>query len=53
MCIDCEMAFMDMFDALAPEEQERILREEAARFACDAPEQRPQPAQSAEEVHKP
>jgi hypothetical protein len=38
MCIACEMSFWDMVDALAPEERERILRAEAARFACDAPE---------------
>ena len=30
MCIACEMAFMDMLEALAPEERERILREQAA-----------------------
>jgi hypothetical protein len=39
MCIACEMGFWDMMDALPPEERERILREEAARFACEAPEE--------------
>ena len=38
MCIACEMSFWDMIDALAPEERERILRAEAARFGCDVPE---------------
>jgi hypothetical protein len=38
MCIACEMSFWDMIDALAPEERERILRAEVARFACDAPD---------------
>ena len=38
MCIACEMSFWDMMDALPPEERERILREEAARFACDTPD---------------
>jgi hypothetical protein len=37
MCIACEMGFWDMMEALPPEQRERILREEAARFACDAP----------------
>ena len=38
MCIACEIAFMDLLDALSPEERERILRENAvARFACEAP----------------
>jgi len=47
MCIACEMAFMDMLAALSPEERERILREneEAARFACEAPEGEPPAAQ--------
>ncbi len=36
MCIACEMGFYDMLEALPPETRERILREEAARFACDA-----------------
>jgi hypothetical protein len=48
MCIACEMNFWAMIDALEPAEQERILREQAARFACDAPkkdaESEPPPA---------
>jgi hypothetical protein len=44
MCIACEMGFWDMMDALPPETRERLLREqeEAARFACDVPEEKPQ-----------
>ena len=38
MCIACELSFWDMVDALEPEARERILREQAARFACEAPE---------------
>ena len=52
MCIACEMAFLDMFEALPPEERERILREEAARFTCEA-EPQPPAVQSAEEEPKP
>jgi hypothetical protein len=37
MCIACEMNFWAMIDALPPEAQERILREQAARFTCEAP----------------
>jgi hypothetical protein len=44
MCIACEIALMDMLDALEPETRERILREQAARFACEVPEVEPQPA---------
>ena len=36
MCIACELSFWTMIDALPPEDRERILREQAARFACDA-----------------
>lgn len=45
MCIACEIAFMDMLDALSAEERERILREnaQAARFACEAPVSEPPP----------
>jgi hypothetical protein len=43
MCIACELGFLDMLEALPPETRERILREEAARFACDVP-QTPEPA---------
>ena len=35
MCIACEINFWTMIDALPAEDQERILREQAARFACD------------------
>jgi hypothetical protein len=35
MCIACEMSFWNMIDAL-PEDRERILREQAARFECEA-----------------
>jgi hypothetical protein len=43
MCIACEMSFWNMIDALPPEERERILREQAARFECEAPVGEPQP----------
>jgi len=47
MCVACEIAFMDMLDALSPAERERILRESArdARFACEAPASEPPPQQ--------
>ena len=38
MCIACEMNFWAMIDALPPEAQERILREQAERFACETGE---------------
>ena len=41
MCIACELSFWNMIDALPPEDQERILREQAARFACEAPPSEP------------
>jgi len=45
MCIACEIAFMDMLDALSPAERERILRENAqAQFSCEAPTDEPKPA---------
>ncbi len=46
MCIACELNFWNMIDALPPEEQERVLREQAKRFACDTGdgETAPQPA---------
>jgi len=53
MCIACEMAFMEMLDALAPEERERILRAQATRFACDAGEAEPAPAQDLADERKP
>ena len=37
-------SFWSMIDALPPEDRERILREQAARFACDAPAGEPPPA---------
>lgn len=49
MCIACEMGFWSMFDAMSPEAQQQYLREEAARFACEAiegetPQAGPQPS---------
>ena len=45
MCIACEMNFWSMIDALPPGDRERILREQAARFECEAPvSERPEPA---------
>ena len=41
MCMACELSFWNMIDALPPEERERILREQAARFACEAPDAEP------------
>jgi hypothetical protein len=43
MCIACEIAFMDVLDAVSPEERERILREQAQsqRFSCEAPANEP------------
>jgi hypothetical protein len=41
MCIACELSFWNMIDALPPEDQERVLREQAARFACEAPAAEP------------
>ena len=54
MCIACEIAFMDMLDALSPEERARILREnaEAAKFACETPPAEPA-SQPAEDERKP
>ena len=41
MCIACELGFLNILDALSPEERERILHEhdEAMRLACEAPAQ--------------
>ena len=36
MCIACELGFWSMIDALPEEARERILREQAERFACEA-----------------
>ena len=38
MCIACEMGFLDMLEALAPEERERILREQFAGYTTGAPQ---------------
>jgi hypothetical protein len=53
MCIACEMGFIDMLEALSPQERERIVREEAARFACDAPQPQAPAAKPAEDERKP
>jgi hypothetical protein len=37
MCIACEMGFWGMIDALPDDVRERVLREQAEKFACDAP----------------
>jgi hypothetical protein len=37
MCIACELGFWSMIDALPEEARERILREQAERFACETP----------------
>ena len=49
MCIACEISFWNMIDALPPEARERILREQAARFACEAPPSEPAPKPIADE----
>ena len=41
MCIACELSFWNLIDALPPEDLERILREQAARFSCEAGEGEP------------
>lgn len=41
MCVACEMNFWSMIDALPPEDRERILRGQAARFKCEASETSP------------
>ena len=38
MCIACEMGFWGMVEALSPEARERLLREQAERFACETPQ---------------
>ena len=54
MCIACEMNFWSMIDALPPEDRERILREQAARFECDAAvSEAPPPAQPDTDERKP
>ena len=44
MCIACELNFWAMIDALPEADRERILRQQSARFACEAPDVEPQPA---------
>jgi hypothetical protein len=39
MCIACEMGFWGMVEAMSPQAREQYLREQAERFACDAPPQ--------------
>ena len=60
MCMACEMGFWSMIDALSPEDRDRIMRqyeeaarEEAARFACDVPEDRQPPAAVPPEADEP
>jgi hypothetical protein len=48
MCIACELGFWSMIDALPPEARERILREQEARFACEAPPAAVEPAEAKE-----
>ena len=52
MCVACEMNFWNMIDALPPEDRERILREHAARFECEAAEP-PRAAQEPTDERKP
>ena len=44
MCIACELNFWAMIDAVPEADRERILRQQAARFACEVPDGEPQPA---------
>jgi hypothetical protein len=53
MCIACEMAFMDMLEAPAPEERERLLREEATRFICEPAPDAPAPKDERKDAAKP
>jgi hypothetical protein len=54
MCIACELSFWNMIDALPPEDQERILREQAARFSCETPaSERPSAPQPNADERKP
>ena len=49
MCIACEMNFWAMIDALPPQDRERVLREQVARFECEAPASEPRPEQTKDE----
>ena len=53
MCIACEMGFWNMIDALPPEDRERILREQAARFECEAAVSEEPPTQPSADERKP
>jgi hypothetical protein len=53
MCIACELGFLDMLEALSPQEREQILHDETARFACDAPEAQLPAADPAKDERKP
>jgi hypothetical protein len=53
MCIACELGFWSMIDALPPETRERILREQAERFACEAQQETTSGAQQREDERKP
>ena len=53
MCVACEMNFWNVIDALPPEARERILREQAERFACEASEPPPTEAQAAADEREP
>jgi hypothetical protein len=52
MCVACEMNFWSMIDALPPEVRERILRQQAERFACEAPAPALADAQPVANEHK-
>jgi hypothetical protein len=53
MCIACELGFWSMIDALPPEARERILREQAERFACEPAGGSERPAPEREVERKP
>ncbi len=53
MCIACELNFWSMIDELPPEARERILREQAEQFACEAPQDAAPGRQPAEDERAP
>lgn len=53
MCIACELNFWSMIDALPPELRERILREQAEQFSCEAPQEAAPAQQPAEDERAP
>ena len=57
MCIACEMAFLDMLDALPPADAPSGIpgasEDAAARFACEAPEARRRPRKPSADERKP